>query len=604
MKRTSLLVFLIWLAVGTWAGRVGEQAARKKASAFMASHARTRGAGTLTRVYLPLETKSAIWSTTDAPLYVFNKDGGGFVVVSGDDRTADVLCFSDQGYINANNLPINMKSWLQGYVRQIESIPAQAVPQRVTTTRTGDTKEPLETKLKTAWDQESPYNLHTPELTYRWKDKDTTVHAATGCVATAMAMVMHYYKYPSELKASIPSYEGTCDIPVTDKETGETDTVKNVKWQTEDIPAGTPIPWGYITDKYDDQSSEEAKDAVAQLMQYCGAAVNMQFGFMSSAYSHKLINGLKNVMDYQDVYLLNAFEYDEQGWIDAVYNEMSKAGPVIFGGLAPTFGGHTFILDGYQSADGKDYFYVNWGWSGNDNCYALLTVMEPGWLFDTSGNPEGLNNNQDMVCGLGHQGKGYTTVPNRKFYARAFNLGLEGKEYSRSEKSKAFQVTDFIIQYGNCHLSELTLRGAIAVYNSKNELVRTTSLSKEEGITIKCTYYYYRNSTPNPENNDDVIPIGGTLDDGVYTVMLVCSEPYTKNWEPMQNAEKYVLAMTISGNTCTFKPASTTAIRRVMAEAGRVSTDNTWYSLSGDRLPGKPTTKGVYIHQGRKVIVR
>lgn len=604
MKRTSLLVFLIWLAVGTWAGRVGEQAARKKASAFMASHARTRGAGTLTRVYLPLETKSAIWSTTDAPLYVFNKDGGGFVVVSGDDRTADILCFSDKGHIDANKLPVNMKSWLQGYVRQIESIPASAVPQCVATTRTGDTKEPLETKLKTAWDQDYPYNLHTPELTYSWNDTEKTTHTATGCVATAMAMVMHYYKYPSELKASIPSYEGTCDIPVKDKETGETDTVKNVKWQTEDIPAGTPIPWGYITDKYDDQSSEEAKDAVAQLMQYCGAAVNMQYGFMSSAYSHKLINGLKNVMDYQDVYLLNAFEYDEQGWIDAVYHEMSKAGPVIFEGLAPTYDGHTFILDGYQSADGKDYFYVNWGWSGNDNCYALLTVMEPGWLFDTSGNPEGFINNQDMVCGLGHQGKGYTTVPNRKFYALAFNLGLEGKEYSRSEKSKAFQVTDFIIQYANCHLSELTLRSAIAVYNSKNELVRTTTLSKEEGITIKCTYYYYKNSTPNPENNDNVIPIGGTLDDGVYTVMLVCSEPYTKKWEPMQNAEKYVLAMTISGNTCTFKPASTTAIRRVMAEAGRVSTDNTWYSLSGDRLPGKPTTKGVYIHQGRKVIVR
>ena len=599
MKRTPLLVFLIWFAVGTWAGRVGEQTALKKASAFMASHARTRGAGSLTRVYLPLETKSAIWSTTDAPLYVFNKDGGGYVVVSGDDRTADILCFSDQGHIDANNLPVNMKSWLQGYVRQIESIPASAVPQRVAT-RTGDTKEPLETKLKTAWDQEYPYNLHTPELTYSWNDTEKTTHTATGCVATAIAMVLHYYKYPSELKDSIPCYEGTCDIPVTDKETGKTDTVKNMKWQTEDIPVGTPIPWGYIADKYDDQSSEEAKDAVARLMQYCGAAVNMQYGIMSCAYSYGQINGLKNVMDYQDVYLLNAFEYDEQSWVDAVYYEMSKAGPVIFGGFAPTNGGHTFILDGYQSVDDKDYFYVNWGWSGSDNCYALLSVMEPEsqWMKDENGNPEGFIIQQDMICGLGHQGKGYTTVPNRKFYAHAFNLGIEGKEYSRSEKSKAFQVTDFIIQYGNCHLSELTLRSAIAVYNSKNELARITTLQNEEGKTIKCTYYY--NRTPNPQKNDDAIPIGSTLDDGVYTVMLVCSEPYTKNWEPMQNAEKYVLTMTISGNTCTFKPASTTAIRKVMADADRVNTHNAWYSLSGARLPSKPTTKGVYIHQGRK----
>ena len=82
--------------------------------------------------------------------------------------------------------------------------------------------------------------------------------------------------------------------------------------------------------------------------------------------------------------------------------------------------------------------------------------------------------------------------------------------------------------------------------------------------------------------------------------MLVCSEPYTKNWEPMQNAEKYVLTMTITGNTCTFKPASTTAIRNIMADADKANANNTWYSLSGARLPSKPTTKGVYIHQGRK----
>lgn len=603
-RRNLLIIIALVAAVGTWAGRVGEQAARKKASAFMASHARTRGAGTLTRVYLPLETKSAIWSTTDAPLYVFNKDGGGFVVVSGDDRTADILCFSDKGHIDANKLPVNMKSWLQGYVRQIESIPASAVPQRVATTRTGDTKEPLETKLKTAWDQNYPYNLHTPELTYSWNDTEKTTHTATGCVATAMAMILHYFKYPSELKDSIHSYEGTCDIPVSNQETGKIDTVKNVKWQTEDIPAGTPILWGYIRDKYDNQSSEEEKDAIARLMQYCGAAANMDYGIASSAFTGELLHAMNYVMDYQDAFVLNAFEYDEQGWIDAVYYEMSKVGPVMFAGTAPSSGGHRFILDGYQSVDDKDYFYVNWGWSGLDNCYALLSVMEPEsqWIKDEYGNPEGFIIEQDIICGLGPDGKGCTTVPNHKFYTFAFNLGLEGKEYTRSEKSKAFQVTDYIYQYGNCHLSELTLRSAIAVYNSKNELVRTTTLSKEEGITIKCTYYNY--SKPNPQKTDDAIPIGGTLDDGVYTVMLVCSEPYTKNWEPMQNAEKYVLTMTISGNTCTFKPASTTAIRRVMAEAGRVSTDNTWYSLSGDRLPGKPTTKGVYIHQGRKVIVR
>ena len=31
---------------------------------------------------------------------------------------------------------------------------------------------------------------------------------------------------------------------------------------------------------------------------------------------------------------------------------------------------------------------------------------------------------------------------------------------------------------------------------------------------------------------------------------------------------------------------------------------NTWFTLDGRRLDGKPTAKGLYIHGGRKVIVQ
>ena len=594
----ALLAVSLAVAVGAWAGRVGEKAALKKAFAFMASQARTRGASTLTRVYLPLETKSPIWSATDAPLYVFNSDGGGFVVVSGDDRTADVLCFSDKGHIDANHLPANMKSWLQGYVRQIESIPASAVPQRMAT-RTGDTKAALDTKMKTTWNQYYPYYLHTPELTYTWKDVDTTQHALTGCAATAMAMVLHYYQYPSELKVSIPSYSGTCDILVKDSITGKRDTVKNVKWYTEDIPAGTIIPWADITDIYDDQSSDIEKDAVARLMQYCGAAVNTDYGLVSRALIKNLLSGLKEVMDYQDVYCLNADEYDEQGWVDAVYHEMSKAGPVLFMGATPTNGGHQFVLDGYQSIDGKDYFYVNWGWRGNYNCYALLSVMDAGKDFDTNVNPEGYIKDQNMVCGLGPQGKGYTTL-NHKFSVKTFELGLEGKEYSRSEKTDSFHIREYNLKYGNNHFYELTTRTAVGVYDAKNKLVSITHISGEEGdyheLFLNLIVF------TSPYDIDDYFPIGANLDDGVYTVMFIGCEPYTENWEPMQNAEKYAVTMTVTGNTCSLKPAGTTAISKVVTGADRANTNNAWYSLSGARLQGQPTSNGVYIHNGKKYI--
>ena len=609
MKRQIFLISLSLLTIGAWAGRVGEQAALKKASAFMKSHSRTRGAAAFTRVYLPLETKSAIWSTTDAPLYVFNKDGGGYVIVSGDDRTADILAFSDKGHIDANHLPINMKSWLQGYVDQIERIPASATPRRVAT-RTGDTKEYLETKLKTTWGQDYPYNLHTPELSFSWADRDTTIHAATGCVATAMAMILHYFKYPDRIRVFIPSYEGTCDIPMGNKETGEADTIKNVKWITEDIFAETPIRWAYIVDNYDILNKETKKpnnqyhntdderEAVSRLMQYCGAAVEMEYGIDSSSTTEQLLFAMKNVMGYQDAYVLISFEYDYQGWVDAVYYEMSKVGPVMFRGTTPSGGGHRFILDGYLSADDNDYFYVNWGWDGENNGYVLLSVMEPDsqWVKDADGNPEGFILNQDMICGLGPDGKGCTTLTNPKFYADALQFGLVGNEYSRNDKSEPFEITEYYLQFGNYNVDFLTQRVGLGVYDANNELVNLTEISEEEGATSVLFYYNIVQSVLDP------FPIGADLDDGTYTLMLICADPYTENWEPMQNAEALALQMTITDNTCCFKTAGTTAIRKVMSETGKENADNAWYSLSGARLAGKPTTKGVYIHQGRKVM--
>jgi hypothetical protein len=35
-----------------------------------------------------------------------------------------------------------------------------------------------------------------------------------------------------------------------------------------------------------------------------------------------------------------------------------------------------------------------------------------------------------------------------------------------------------------------------------------------------------------------------------------------------------------------------------------LNSDDGWYSMDGRRLQGKPAQKGVYIHQGRKIVVK
>lgn len=53
-------------------------------------------------------------------LYVINvANDGGFVIVSNDDRTFPILGFGESGNIDPDNMPANMRAWLQGYADEI-----------------------------------------------------------------------------------------------------------------------------------------------------------------------------------------------------------------------------------------------------------------------------------------------------------------------------------------------------------------------------------------------------------------------------------------------------------------------------------------------------
>ena len=51
--------------------------------------------------------------------------------------------------------------------------------------------------------------------------------------------------------------------------------------------------------------------------------------------------------------------------------------------------------------------------------------------------------------------------------------------------------------------------------------------------------------------------------------------------------------------------AKPTSIGNAAMPSGNAqAADEAWYSLSGRKLNGKPTERGVYLHQGRKVVVK
>ena len=597
MKKLYVLaVVLLASVLIAEAGQVNEQQAREKAKMFMTKRSLTRGVSALQRVYMPQNMPSAMASVNEAPLYLFNLDGGGYVIVSGDDRTTEILGFSEKGHIDANKMPLNMKNWLHGYVKKIQKLPANAVPQQRATTRTA--KADLQPKLKTTWGQDWPYNLHTPELFVKWDGNEATVNAATGCIATAMAQLLNYYRYPDATLKGAESYSGVADVPVGFSDVSE-DTVQ-VAWETEAMLAGTPIDWANITDTYTQASTDAQIEAVSRLMQWCGLAANMQYGMESSARTDSLTYALYETFGYEDVYLLHQRNYDAQGWIDVIYNVIAQEGPLLFGGDCPDDNGaHQFILDGYRNVDGTDYFYVNWGWDGEDDGYIALDVMRPNWIFDDDGNEIGFTEAQVATPGMGPNGKGIEAT-DKRWYCDFILVGYDDVVYERMSENEGFDV-DYAFYFSNYDFPHTAFMSGLGIYKD-DQLV--SGMAIYDGYDLPLWYYI----PVDPEEDTSLpltISIGEGLGDGVYQVKMLCCVDGEDNWVPCRDGDDVnLVTMTIESNKATFKYGEQpTGIKPVVNNQADVQKAY-WHNLSGMRLNGTPSTKGIYINNGKKLVIK
>ena len=195
-KMNGLLTALVLMLmpVVLMANPVGKDEARLKAMSFISERrpAMARGA------QLEQDLKAEL---SNENYHVFNLGSNdGFVIVSGDDCIDDILGYADSGSFDAENIPDNLKAWLQGYAEQIALLKAgsaKATKSRAAT-RGSDSWTKVSPLLKSQWNQGDPYNRDTPT-------KDN-IHCVTGCVATAMAQVMYYWYQNQGVKQ--PSMHG------------------------------------------------------------------------------------------------------------------------------------------------------------------------------------------------------------------------------------------------------------------------------------------------------------------------------------------------------------------------------------------------------------
>lgn len=361
MKPKTLYLLLLFTCIfhTVFANRIEKEAAKEMAMKFLSQRqqetAMTRGIATSSPVELSLvrtETHQG-----DTVYYAFNNLGNaGFVVVSAVDNVPEILCYSDEGSFDVNKMSVGTRSMLLQYAEYISK-----AQQGFATAINIDTYEaPISKMIHTQWGQGDPYNRKSPGV--------------TGCVATAMAQLMNYYKWPLT-GTGVKTYLNN----------------KN----------NTNISVSFGSEKYEydlmlaslEGAPQKVQDAVSLLMYHAGVAAETQYGDdESAAYVDVALKGMIDHFRYDpNARLESASKYSASQWESMIYNELAQGRPVIYSGqyienstsekknsmapeiksLKPETGGHSFIIDGYENG----YFHVNWGWNGAADGYFLLTSM-------------------------------------------------------------------------------------------------------------------------------------------------------------------------------------------------------------------------------------
>ena len=537
MKRTHLLLMLLAICLVINAQPISQQEALNRAASYLKS------APVADRTHRAKQQLRMAPVSVDIPnLYVFDIQGGGYVIASGDERAMPVLGYSMTTNMDWDRMPDNMRWWLKGYSQAIEALGDAQI-----TTADGGTRgseSAIEPLVTTHWDQYPLYNMLCPRyngqaVQYAGKT------CVTGCVATAMAQVMNFHQWPKEPTTEIPGYGYS--VSNLDTENG---LVENYE-----MSALSPMTfdWDNMCDQLTNWDGSTAAGvtrnnimAVARLMLYCGQSVQMSYSpNISLSYTSYVAQALRNYFGYdKGVRYIHRIGYGIGEWESIIYQELAHNRPVVYGGQSDN-GGHAFICDGY---DGNGMFHINWGWGGYYEDYFSLSVLNP-YAQNVSGiMPPGVGfcMNQDAVIGIQPPTEGTVATDD---LPQLDNLS----NYSVVDKGDYYQVTwDYL--YTNLLYPKATFQFDLVLRTQDGNLhpleVGYAPVYLESGNN----YYYYV-----------VIPKTGlSLPDGVYRLYpyYICNSVSNSSWQNL-GGERIYVDWTIQNGVSTLSSAPSVSKLRI-----------------------------------------
>lgn len=528
-----LFAFLLGLGLSSIAEPVTPDQARQAGFAFL--HA--KGLLKSTDSLVLASTYRSMDGNHDC-FYVFNHSAEGFVIVSADTRCVPILGYSFNGRFGSQALPSNMEAWLEGYRRDIgNGIRAHAPENDSLAVLWGtllkgsykaDTKD--DTFLMTStWEQGSGYNNYCPVM--------DGSHVVVGCVATAMAQIIHYWRYPVRGFGHFSYRHSTYGIQA-------------VNFDTVDYN------YSLMPDHLSRRSSAAECDMVSRLCYHCGVTVQMNYqnpGHTtgSGAQSSKVPDALKH-FGYTDVeYLSRSNVNDDSRWRVTIRREIDALRPIYYSGASTEYG-HAFVLDGYTT---QNKFHFNWGWGGySDGFYTLNTMqgftssndmvinIEPsGWegsLERFYVSPEGVGDGTSWSSTNSNLGAAMvlTTLVNKEIWMKegvyigdtsggyAFTLsgagtvygGFSGTESSLSERNAPLHPTI---------LSGEGRRGVLKAVGPTHSMLKLTDIVLENGYSAGGDCVTLRGSNLRA---DRITVRGCVSDSGRVATLVGCLVRYVR----------------------------------------------------------------------------
>ncbi|MCW3122561.1 MAG: Peptidase family protein [Flavipsychrobacter sp.] len=350
----------------------------------------------LTTAYVAT-TQGVLGVTVD--YYVFNiQDGIGFVMVSADDIIIPILAYSTESSFDYASMAPAARDWVDGYKNEIAASIAVNYPAQEGTAEkwaalmSGVAKHSAAKKttvpklVMSTWDQEPGYNNYTPV------PGGGASATPTGCVATAIAQVMKYWKWPT-VGVGYHSY-----VPPTYAPTARFADFGNTVYNWTAMP------------------NTSSNTYVATLMSHVGIAVDMNYApGESGAYTliaeSPVVNcseyALKTYFHYKST-IHGVQRYDPTGaggWVSNVTApawgailkvDIDAGKPILYSGQGVS-GGHAWVCDGY---DVSNFFHFNWGWGGNgpDGFYSVDNLNPPA--LGVGGGGGNFNNHQGVIMGI------------------------------------------------------------------------------------------------------------------------------------------------------------------------------------------------------------